>query len=1398
MSDNIATGDSSNQNGRPSLFFTPPPEERHVCADVSIAGEICTTRVPNLREAPPPALTESRLTSTTCVAEAAQQTLAVELLRQLKLSKKSPRKQSRKHSFATVPDPETHLNPGPGGRELMYPRGLRSVDPRMRASGGSITTSVASNKGQSGLLRSHLLDSKIAKSRAAASSLGESQRPSGTLRVSKPTQPHGVLGRFIGYPSSDEEDEGKRFEAGRKTTAHQQTLASNKSRKNKKARQPKSAELVVSDTDSVSESEACGATAPRLLQKEYVGLQSSTHRPISSVQRKKAEQGRVPRFQRKVLGDSTPATIKSKAPIVASAYKRKPTAMNDQAMRGRGKEVAKKPARSVMVKKQRVRNGPFVVDSETESDGGSDSGSENSIGVEAEQRGLEEDEDDDDNWDAIPPIKPPERMSLAKRNAVWTASQAHAQQSSLMRPKAASAPSSQRTPAFDKAKLKAMLLANKKNQPKFHASPGESSKGQATSIATKIPAKTDRDSLKSKSDAQPVNRNHAALPSLACSKLQSAPQAAPRTSLSGHTSGFDLQSSASTKPASRSARPAEASLNKASTSGRESGSTQNLSKQHIDSKHNVGTSGAKQLPKCSNQGAETVRKQNNIQGAGTVGLVGSLIQGIREIENPLDGTLKNTAVSAFESHPQSQHDSETRNRSKTFQKNSEVTSAMGTRNDGVTRAKTMAAPQSSGSSTNRRVGAVARQNKITQSHNPGADLSGRTEFIQAHSVGVACSNPRASPNIVPTLKRKAAAVGSSSSSEMPLHKKPNRTVEESSFTPSPIVEPRTSMVMGGVNVLSSTKRALGTSARKPPATAPLPANTEPNLQGPAPKNSVYTTLQKPPKAISNDHETQTVIPKTGLSPTRPKAIDSIQSQTAVEGKAQMSKLKTVAAPKASASVVVPSRSNTVLATPEAKNAADRKSKQHPNSVLEKSFHDSMGDVRPETSATEMQRTVRRLPGNLDKPGHLTERGSTVASVVQPLANDSKVIAKVAEKDQQHQTVASAQSSTSLLTDQPLPHIMAKKATSTVTPQSQPNEPVIARAVGTTSIKSAPDANQSICKGKEKRGDVPESVAPSARPGSPAEVSIHPPKVAQKVPVKGKVANMDTTRKAAEVSHGPNVADLQPPLSLPGTSTSIFNLSSLPAPASDAEPYFEYSIFNRIWSAGGDESSINATELTSTPCTNINEANTHVETLFSNAREQYQQHFSVHFSEWTNKPDAHGCSVFIGTFASIEYPSKKSCMKFWVERHTVSAEAGRAPKNLKHTSFVAKTVYVLRLFRLLPATTDSDGETEDTTGTTASTRVYHQLPRTECYTTLDAANRAAKNLQIEMSHKPNPTKLDEVFQTTNLAELNQKANDLRQAKDEESRYWNSKFHGSGLGSEFELFVEKAGLCGPRNL
>jgi hypothetical protein len=252
-------------------------------------------------------------------------------------------------------------------------------------------------------------------------------------------------------------------------------------------------------------------------------------------------------------------------------------------------------------------------------------------------------------------------------------------------------------------------------------------------------------------------------------------------------------------------------------------------------------------------------------------------------------------------------------------------------------------------------------------------------------------------------------------------------------------------------------------------------------------------------------------------------------------------------------------------------------------------------------------------------------------------------------------------------------------------------------------------------------------------------------------------------------------------------------------SADAEPYFEYSILTKIWSDSEDEASVDTTELVLTPCTNIEEANTHAERLFINAREQYQQHFQIQFSECSNKPDEHGCNVFVGTFAPIEYPRKKGRIKFWVERHAVSALAARTAKEMKHTSFVAKTVYMLRLCKLIPTTTESDTEAEDATKIANPFRVYHPLPRTECYTTLDAANRAAKSLRIEMSHKPNPQGMDIKWQETLLEELNQKAAALRTAKGEEGKYWKSEFNSLGLGSaRFELTVEKAGLCGPRNL
>jgi hypothetical protein len=263
------------------------------------------------------------------------------------------------------------------------------------------------------------------------------------------------------------------------------------------------------------------------------------------------------------------------------------------------------------------------------------------------------------------------------------------------------------------------------------------------------------------------------------------------------------------------------------------------------------------------------------------------------------------------------------------------------------------------------------------------------------------------------------------------------------------------------------------------------------------------------------------------------------------------------------------------------------------------------------------------------------------------------------------------------------------------------------------------------------------------------------------------------------------------------SSPVVILSTSSALVPDAEPYFEYSIFQRIWSDAEDESTVAATELTSHPSTNINKSNSQARRLFNGTLRQYQEHFQAHLFERYDHLNEHGCNLFKATFAPFENLQKKSHMKLWVQRDHVSAYAGRGEKELKHTSFIAKFVYMLRLFELVPATTGSN--TDNSIAIPESTRVYHPLPCTECYTTVDSANRAAKNLQIELSHTKKPNAMEKLWQVQNLEQLNKRARDLAEAKEEEGRYWKSEFNGLGLGSAtYELRVEKVGLCGPRNL
>lgn len=271
------------------------------------------------------------------------------------------------------------------------------------------------------------------------------------------------------------------------------------------------------------------------------------------------------------------------------------------------------------------------------------------------------------------------------------------------------------------------------------------------------------------------------------------------------------------------------------------------------------------------------------------------------------------------------------------------------------------------------------------------------------------------------------------------------------------------------------------------------------------------------------------------------------------------------------------------------------------------------------------------------------------------------------------------------------------------------------------------------------------------------------------------------------------------------SNHILVLAQTPEVSKDAEPYFEYSIFQKDWSDEQDENEASTSEITVRQFTNIDEANAQAERLFQNI----QRHPHYMTVERSSKRDEHGCMIFTNTIVPFHCPAKKHHTMIYVQRNSVSKHANQTAQSLKGTPFISNTGYILRLFKLIEMPdADKPDECEASDSETINSeeteqepiRVYHPHGYPEVYTTREAANQAARSLQIELGHEKNPTNSStRLFQEKDLVDLNDKVIALEKAGDGKEGCWRSKFNASGLGGDnLELVVEKAGIYGPRNI
>jgi hypothetical protein len=301
-------------------------------------------------------------------------------------------------------------------------------------------------------------------------------------------------------------------------------------------------------------------------------------------------------------------------------------------------------------------------------------------------------------------------------------------------------------------------------------------------------------------------------------------------------------------------------------------------------------------------------------------------------------------------------------------------------------------------------------------------------------------------------------------------------------------------------------------------------------------------------------------------------------------------------------------------------------------------------------------------------------------------------------------------------------------------------------------------------------------------------------------------NTDTTAVASTTAsvataykESPLVDHAETPDAEENIRSKVLVLSHPSDISKEAQTYFEYSIFKKDWSSEQDEKQALICEITIRPFTNIHDANAQAERLFQNKK----YHPSYMTIECSRKQDEHGCMVLTSSIAPFEYPANKHHTKIYVQRDYVSKYANQKSQSIKGTLFISDTGYILRLFKLIKIsdTDDSGSDSDNSSGVAGrKIRVYCPHGRPEVYTTLQAANRAAKNLQIELSHEKNPTDLmTKAFQERNLKQLNDKVLALEAAGESGEGCWRSKFNARGLGGDhLELMVEKAGISGPRNI
>ncbi|CAI6334387.1 unnamed protein product [Periconia digitata] len=233
------------------------------------------------------------------------------------------------------------------------------------------------------------------------------------------------------------------------------------------------------------------------------------------------------------------------------------------------------------------------------------------------------------------------------------------------------------------------------------------------------------------------------------------------------------------------------------------------------------------------------------------------------------------------------------------------------------------------------------------------------------------------------------------------------------------------------------------------------------------------------------------------------------------------------------------------------------------------------------------------------------------------------------------------------------------------------------------------------------GVIQTQAKSSSHPTPKTTKKLNPSNPSFKATPSAPKTSPKTGIRPSTVGVQPSERELQTVYREPSEVVHLKNV--LPAPIKDAEPYFEFALYEKFWSDDNGDSRVIAKEPPGYLVTSVENANHRAKDYFMETINHHCNALRVKvMNTKSTRSNVDDCMTFNATMESVDMPDRKLYLEVAIKRYFVDAATASMRPPPPDTPYIAKMMYIVNLYRLVEVPEQQE-QTADRATTSSSSR-----------------------------------------------------------------------------------------------